>query len=68
MKNGALDIEIMKYYEQFDCYLHTIPGIGMIATATILAEIGDIHRFKSSSALVAFHGSVNYIGLAKKKV
>ena len=52
----ALDIEIMKYYEQFDCYLHTIPGIGMIATATILAEIGDIHRFKSSSALVDFAG------------
>ena len=52
----ALDIEIMKYYEQFDCYLHTIPEIGMIATATILAEIGDIHRFKSSSALVAFAG------------
>lgn len=52
----ALDIEIMKYYEQFDCYLHTISGIGMIATATILAEIGDIHRFKSSSALVAFAG------------
>ena len=52
----ALDIEIMKYYEQFDCYLHTIPGIGMIATATILAEIGDIHRFKSSSALVTFAG------------
>ena len=50
----ALDIEIMKYYEQFDCYLHTIPGIGIIAAATILAEIGDINRFKSSSALVAF--------------
>ena len=50
----ALDTEIIKYYEQFDCYLHTIPGIGMIAAATILAEIGDIHRFKSSSALVAF--------------
>ena len=52
----ALDIEIMKYYEQFDCYLHTIPGIGIIAAATILAEIGDINRFKSSSALVAFAG------------
>ena len=52
----ALDIEIMKYYEQFDCYLHTIPGIGMIAAAAILAEIGDINRFKSSSALVAFAG------------
>ena len=50
----ALDIEIMKYYEQFDCYLHTIPGIGIIGAATILAEIGDISRFKNSSALVAF--------------
>ena len=52
----ALDIEIMKYYEQFDCYLHTIPGIGIIGAATILAEIGDISRFKNSPALVAFAG------------
>ena len=52
----ALDIEIMKYYEQFDCYLHTIPGIGIIGAATILAEIGDISRFRNSSALVAFAG------------
>lgn len=52
----ALDCEIMSYYEKFDCYLHTIPGIGMIGAATILAEIGDIHRFKSASALVAFAG------------
>ena len=50
----ALDCQILEYYEKFDCYLHTIPGIGMIAAATILAEIGDINRFKSSSALVAF--------------
>ena len=52
----ALDCQIPEYYEKFDCYLHTIPGIGMIAAATILAEIGDINRFKSSSALVAFAG------------
>lgn len=52
----ALDGQILEYYEKFDCYLHTIPGIGMIAAATILAEIGDINRFKSSSALVAFAG------------
>ena len=52
----ALDCQILEYYEKFDCYLHTIPGIGMIAAATILAEIGDINRFKSSSALVAFAG------------
>ena len=52
----ALDCQILEYYEKFDCYLHTIPGIGMIGAATILAEIGDINRFKSSSALVAFAG------------
>ena len=52
----ALDCQILEYYEKFDCYLHTIPGIGMIAAAAILAEIGDINRFKISSALVAFAG------------
>ena len=52
----ALDCQILEYYEKFDCYLHTIPGIGMTAAATILAEIGDINRFKSSSALVAYAG------------
>ena len=52
----ALDCQILEYYEKFDCYLHTIPGIGMIAAAAILTEIGDINRFKSSSALVAFAG------------
>ena len=52
----ALDCQILEYYEKFDCYLHTIPGIGIIGAATILAEIGDINRFKSSSALVVFAG------------
>lgn len=52
----VLDFQILEYYEKFDCYLHTIPKIDMIAAATILAEIGDINRFKSSSALVAFAG------------
>lgn len=30
-----LDAEIIKYYETFDCFLHTIPGVGIIAAATI---------------------------------
>ena len=42
----ALDCQILEYYEKFDCYLHTIPGIGMIGAATIIAEIGDISRLK----------------------
>ena len=52
----TLDCQILEYYEKFDCYLHTIPGIGIIGAATILAEIGDISRFKNSSSLIAFAG------------
>ena len=52
----ALDCQILEYFEKFDCYLHTIPGIGIIGAATILAEIGDISRFKNSSSLIAFAG------------
>ena len=52
----ALDCQILEDYEKFDCYLHTIPGIGIIGAATILAEIGDISRFKNSSSLIAFAG------------
>ena len=52
----ALDCQILEYYEKFDCYLHTIPGIGIIGAATILADIGDISRFKNSSSLIAFAG------------
>lgn len=51
-----MEEELLKCYETFDCYLHTIPGIGTIAAATILSEIGDIKRFKNSSALIAFVG------------
>ena len=41
-----LDEMIISLYNQFDCYLHTIPSITPISAASILAEIGDIRRFK----------------------
>ena len=53
---AALEAEILAYYETFHCYLHTIPGVGLMAAASILAEIGDVHRFKSATALVAYAG------------
>ena len=53
---ASLEKEIVTYYETFECYLHTIPGVGVIAAATILAEIGDIHRFKNAASLVAYTG------------
>lgn len=52
----SLETEILSYYEKFDCYLHTIPGVGVVAAASILAEIGDISRFKNSKSLVAYAG------------
>lgn len=51
-----LDVEIDFYYNQFDCHLESIPGIGKVTSAIILSEIGDIKRFKSAKALVAYAG------------
>ncbi len=45
--------EIMKFN---DPVIMTIPGIGYINGGMILGEIGDIHRFKSPSKLLAFAG------------
>jgi len=37
-------------------YLTTIKGIGPVLAATLLAEIGDVHRFPSLESLVAYAG------------
>jgi transposase len=39
-----------------DQYLTSIPGVGPVLAATILAEIGDIDRFPRLTALVAYAG------------
>lgn len=36
--------------------LDSIPGVGLLTAATIVAELGDLSRFKSRSELVAFAG------------
>jgi transposase len=36
--------------------LRTIPGVGFVTAATILAELGDLRRFASGRALAAFAG------------
>ncbi|MBW6411917.1 IS110 family transposase [Clostridium weizhouense] len=51
-----LDVEIEIYYTKFGSHLESIPGIGKITAAIILSEIGDINRFKSAKALVAYAG------------
>ncbi|AGX44615.1 IS110 family transposase [Clostridium saccharobutylicum] len=52
----SLDKEIEFYYNQFDCHLTSIPGIGAVTAAIILSEIGDVTRFKNASSLVAYAG------------
>lgn len=42
--------------EKINSPITTIPGIGNVIAATILGEIGDIHRFSSGAKLVAYAG------------
>jgi len=51
-----LEQKISLLLHQTNKVITTIPGIGDTFGATILSEIGDIHRFTSPSKLVAFAG------------
>jgi transposase len=48
--------------------LKTIPGIGPIRSATIYAEIGDIHRFRSAKALASYTGLTPTIRASGEKI
>lgn len=50
--------QMISLAESTDTYslLRTIPGVGPITAAVIVAEIGDIKRFPSSKQLTAFAG------------
>lgn len=51
-----VEIAITRLMEQETQHLTTIKGIGPVLAATLLAEIGDIHRFASLESLVAYSG------------
>ncbi|MEJ8548620.1 IS110 family transposase [Brevibacillus borstelensis] len=51
-----LEEEIAERLSEFDHHLLTIPGIGPVLAASILAEIGDITRFQTPKQLAAFAG------------
>lgn len=48
--------EIADLLEDFDQYLTTIPGVGPVLAASLLAEIGDVSRFPGVKSLVAYAG------------
>lgn len=53
---ATLESEIINIMKTINSPITTIPGIGYVLGAIILAEIGDIHAFDSPSKLLAFAG------------
>lgn len=51
-----VDKAIEDLMKTIPCTLTSIPGIGPVYAAGIIAEIGDIHRFSSEAALAKYAG------------
>ncbi|WAH37977.1 IS110 family RNA-guided transposase [Alicyclobacillus dauci] len=51
-----IDQAIARLLDGIPNTLETIPGIGRVYCAGILAEIGDIHRFKNQAAVAKYAG------------
>jgi transposase len=52
----ALDKEIERQFDNIPNTLTSVPGIGPVFSAGIIAEIGDISRFKSHAAVAKYAG------------
>jgi transposase len=50
------DRAIAEALDRLEQHVASIPGVGPVLAATIVAEIGDIDRFRSVEALVAYAG------------
>ena len=57
----ALEKEIARQFENIQNTLTSVPGIGLVYSAGIIAEIGDINRFAKGQS-----GLAKYAGLAWK--
>lgn len=51
-----IDSNIKELMKDIKTFITTIPGIGNVSGASILAEIGNINRFASAKKLVAYAG------------
>jgi transposase len=54
----ALDKEIERQFENIPNTLTSVPGIGPVLSAGIIAEVGDINRFKGQASVSKFAGLV----------
>jgi transposase len=55
-QRSQVDQVIAELMQQIPQYITSIPGIGPVTGAAILAEIGDIQRFETVDKLVAYAG------------
>ena len=61
LKNNLLELdeidkEIEKILVHFDCPLTSMKGIDTLTSANLIAEIGDINRFKNAKSLAKYSG------------
>ena len=52
----ALDKEILRQFENIPNTLTSVPGIGSVFSAGIIAEIGDVNRFEGQAGLAKYAG------------
>jgi len=53
---NRIEQKISTLVKEINSVLTTLPGVGQVIAATIIAEIGDIKRFRNSSQLVSYAG------------
>jgi len=53
---GRIEQKIEQLMEQIPSYIMTIPGVGPVTGAMLIAEIGDVGRFDRIEQLVAYAG------------
>lgn len=53
-----IDRVIERQVKGIPCTLQSIPGIGPVYVAGLIAEIGDVHRFDNEAALAKYSGLV----------
>jgi len=56
LQRAQLDAELAALMAQIPQYITSIPGVGPVTGAAILAEIGDVRRFERVEQLVAYAG------------
>lgn len=54
----GLEAAIQKQFEIIPNTIISVPGIGKVYSAGIIAEIGDVHRFQSQAAVAKYAGLV----------